>query len=150
MAEGEIDMLGVETYFCNDTMNVRANSGGYSEFLVKLNTDVFEGDMVAVQYDAFGDVRESYLAPVTGKVLSVGTDPIREPGALLTGICFTTPMMSKAGPGTPAPTIVESSLSSTYSGGSSSSEVSSAAFHFGSALELVMWTAIVSTFWLLS
>jgi uncharacterized protein len=90
MAEGEIDMLGVETFFCDENTSVRANSGGYTEILVDLNTDVLEGDAIAVQLDAFGDERESYFAPVTGKVLSVATSPIREPGGLLVRICSNT------------------------------------------------------------
>jgi Na+-translocating ferredoxin:NAD+ oxidoreductase RnfC subunit len=77
MADGDIDMLGIETYFCDDNTSVRANSGGYSEILVDLNSDVKEGDTIAVQMDAFGDDRETYLAPVSGKVLSVATDPFK-------------------------------------------------------------------------
>ena len=44
MLDGEVDMLGIETFFCDDNTSVRANSGGYSEILVELNTDVMEGD----------------------------------------------------------------------------------------------------------
>jgi uncharacterized protein len=90
MADGDIDLLGIDTYFCDDNTSVRANSGGYSEILVDLNSDVEEGDEIAMQLDAFGDERESYFAPVAGKVLSVATDPIREPGALLVRICSNT------------------------------------------------------------
>jgi hypothetical protein len=102
MADGEIDMLGIETFFCDDNTSIRANSGGYSEILVDLNSDVSEGDAIAVQLDAFGDERESYVSPVTGKVLSVATDPIREPGALLVRICADTSSM-KSLPETDAP-----------------------------------------------
>lgn len=83
MIEGEIDMLGVETYFGNDMTSIRADRGGFAETAVGLNEDVTEGQVVARQTNAFGDVIAEYRAPFAGRVLSIGTDPIREPGALL-------------------------------------------------------------------
>jgi uncharacterized protein len=87
MMEGEIDMMDTDTFFCNDLTSIRASSGGYSEILVKLNEDVEEGQKIAIQFDAFGDERTRYEAPFSGRVLSLGTDPIREPGALLVRLC---------------------------------------------------------------
>jgi predicted deacylase len=47
------------------------------EMLVDLNSDIKEGDTIAVQLDAFGDENETDFAGVSGKVLSVAKDPIR-------------------------------------------------------------------------
>lgn len=41
------------------------------------------GQLVAVQYDSFGDELKRYEAPSSGYVLSVNQDPMREPGTLL-------------------------------------------------------------------
>ena len=85
--EGEVDLLGVETYFCDDLTSIRATRGGYSDILVELNDDVTEGQVAAIQFNAFGDIQANYTAPWDGRVLSIGTDPIREPGALMFRIC---------------------------------------------------------------
>lgn len=85
--EGEVDVLGIETYYCNDLTSIRATRGGYSDIFVDLNEDVTEGQVFASQFNAFGDVRMNYTAPWDGRVLSIGTDPIREPGALMVRLC---------------------------------------------------------------
>lgn len=54
---------------------------------VELEEDVEEGQVLATQSNAFGDTRATYTAPWTGRVLSVATDPIREPGALVVRLC---------------------------------------------------------------
>ena len=81
--EGEVDLLGVETYFCNDLTSIRATRGGYGDILVDLLDDVEEGQLIATQVNGFGEVRANYTAPWAGRVLSLGTDPIREPGSLM-------------------------------------------------------------------
>lgn len=83
MIEGDIEMMGVETFFGNDMTSIRATEGGFGEILVDLNQDVVEGELVAVQRNAFGEVIAEYKAPWDGKVLAVGTDPMRAPGALM-------------------------------------------------------------------
>ncbi len=83
MLEGEIDMLGVETFYGNDMTSVHAERGGFADILVDLNADVEEGQPIARQTNVFGDVIKEYKAPWAGKVLSVATDPLREPGSLL-------------------------------------------------------------------
>ena len=85
--EGEVDMMGINTYYCNDMTSIRATRGGYADILVELEEDVEEGQVVATQFNAFGDVRANYTAPWAGRVLSIGTDPIREPGALMVRLC---------------------------------------------------------------
>lgn len=71
------------TFIGNETRSIRALQGGFSEVLVALNQDVKSGQLLAVQRNGFGDVVARYTAPFDGRVASVGTDPLREPGALL-------------------------------------------------------------------
>ena len=73
----------VPAYIGNDMVSIRAETGGFTEILVKLGDMVSKGQEVAVQRNAFGDVLKRYTAPQAGKVLAVGDDPLREPRALL-------------------------------------------------------------------
>lgn len=63
--------------------DVIARSGGFVEMRVGLLDKVFKGDVLARQYDAFGQIREIYKAPESGYILAVATDPLREPGSLI-------------------------------------------------------------------
>ncbi|MBY5921557.1 succinylglutamate desuccinylase/aspartoacylase family protein [Ferrimonas balearica] len=65
------------------TTTVRAELGGMALPQVALGQPVKEGDLVAIQYDAFGAEARRYYAPVAGWVLSLNDDPLREPGTLL-------------------------------------------------------------------
>jgi uncharacterized protein len=89
MWDGEIDMMNIETFNCNETAQVIAQRGGYMETIVELEDDVKEGTVLGYLFDAFGDVRENYTAPVAGRVLSLATDPIREPGSMIARLCYT-------------------------------------------------------------
>ncbi|BEV71879.1 MULTISPECIES: succinylglutamate desuccinylase/aspartoacylase family protein [unclassified Paludibacterium] len=80
-----------KTYFGNDMTSVRAEVGGFAEVLVALNQDVVKGQKIAVQRDAFGKVLKTYFAPENGRVLSIGTDPLREPGGLLVRLLLQNP-----------------------------------------------------------
>ncbi|MFW5680805.1 MAG: succinylglutamate desuccinylase/aspartoacylase family protein [Pseudomonadota bacterium] len=62
---------------------VRAVSGGFVEVLVELGDDVIAGQPIARQVDLFGNPIARYTAPFDGRVLSIATDPLREPGAML-------------------------------------------------------------------
>jgi uncharacterized protein len=72
-----------DTFIGNETRSIRAQQGGFSEVLVALNQDVKSGQLLAVQRNGFGDVVARYTAPFDARVASIGTDPLREPGALL-------------------------------------------------------------------
>lgn len=63
--------------------SIRANKGGFSIAQVALLQEVEQGELVAIQYDAFGDEIERYRAPLAGTVLSHHSDSLREAGALL-------------------------------------------------------------------
>ena len=71
------------TFIGNETRSIRAQQGGFSEVLVALNQDVKSGQLLAVQRNGFGDIVARYTAPFDGRVASIATDPLREPGSLL-------------------------------------------------------------------
>jgi predicted deacylase len=67
----------------NDFTNVKAAVCGLAEITVKLGEMVAKDQPVAIQRDLFGDTLKQYNAPHDGYVLSVATNPVREPGAML-------------------------------------------------------------------
>jgi predicted deacylase len=67
----------------NQMVSLRAPLGGIADILVKLGEPVRQGQLVAIINSPFGEERVRIVAPQDGHVLSVGTDPLREPGALL-------------------------------------------------------------------
>jgi len=68
--------------------SVKAITGGYAEVKVSLGDDVIQNQEIALQRNAFGDVIRTYLAPMSGKVLSLGTGATREAGGLLVRILY--------------------------------------------------------------
>ncbi len=64
-------------------ITVRSEVGGFALPQVEIGARVEAGQLVAVQYDSFGDELKRYEAPSSGYVLSVNQDPMREPGTLL-------------------------------------------------------------------
>ena len=65
----------------NKLEDINSVTGGFVEFLVKLNDDVRKGQKLAIQRNAFGDVVYEYSAGVDGRAAIIGTDAIRERGA---------------------------------------------------------------------
>jgi predicted deacylase len=68
--------------------NVYAETGGVTVLHKRLMDRVKKDDLVAVQYDLFGNKIREYFAPVDGHVLSLATDPMREPGAMIVRILY--------------------------------------------------------------
>ena len=93
MIEGSLGRTSktMKAFVGNDVKSVRALQGGYSEILVKIGDMVKKDQKIAVQLNRFGDVVREYFAPVDGKVLSLGTDAVREPRGLLVRIHFHNP-----------------------------------------------------------
>lgn len=73
----------VECYEGKTIMSIRATQGGFVVPEVELLTDVKSGEVVAKQYNGFGQLVEIYHAPNAGKVLSYNVDAMREPGGLV-------------------------------------------------------------------
>lgn len=86
MLAGAIDLGGIETYVGARAVSVRATRGGIAEILVGLGDAVTPGQTVARQRDPFGRVIATYDAPIAGRVVSLGDDPLRETGGLLVRI----------------------------------------------------------------
>ena len=71
------------SFIGNETLSIRAQQGGFTEVLVSLNQNVKTGQLLAVQRNGFGDIVARYNAPWDGRVASISTDPLREPGSML-------------------------------------------------------------------
>ncbi|SHI22814.1 succinylglutamate desuccinylase/aspartoacylase family protein [Ferrimonas marina] len=65
------------------TTTIRADLGGMALPQVRLGQRVVTGELLSIQYDPFGQEARRYHAPCDGWVLSLNTDPLREPGTLL-------------------------------------------------------------------
>lgn len=68
------------------SVNVYTDVGGFAYIHVGLKERIQKGQKVATMVDAYGQELASYYAPRDGVVLSVATDPLREPGAMLVRI----------------------------------------------------------------
>ncbi|MGR5205933.1 MULTISPECIES: succinylglutamate desuccinylase/aspartoacylase family protein [Vibrio] len=67
----------------NDVVSIRAELGGFVLPQVKMMDTVEQGQLVAIQYDSFGDEIQRYTAPTSGTVLSHNIESIRAPGSLV-------------------------------------------------------------------
>lgn len=76
------------SFIGNQMHSVKAITGGYAEIKVNLGDTVVQNQEIALQRNAFGDVIHTYLAPVNGRVLSLGTGATREAGGLLVRILY--------------------------------------------------------------
>ncbi|SFK31171.1 hypothetical protein SAMN04488518_10421 [Pseudovibrio ascidiaceicola] len=86
MIAGKVNLLGIESYVGNDDVSITADTGGFARVMVQLNQEVSKDQLVATMTNAFGDVVAKYTAPCDGRVLSVCTTPLREPGATIVQI----------------------------------------------------------------
>ena len=75
-------------FIANEMTSIRAKTGGYARVLVAIGEDVVVEQLVAQQFNPFGDIIASYNSPVAGKVLSIGTGATREPGGLLVRVLY--------------------------------------------------------------
>jgi uncharacterized protein len=68
---------------------VRVSRGGFATLRAELGGDVKKGDVVATIADPFGRVVETIRAPESGRVNTIATDPLRDPGDMVMRIVFT-------------------------------------------------------------
>ena len=66
-----------------DIVSIRAEVGGFVIPQVAMMDNVEKQQLVAIQYDSFGDELMRYYAPVAGTVLSHNIESIRAPGSLV-------------------------------------------------------------------
>lgn len=76
----------VKPFVGANSTNVYADEGGFAYIHVALKEPVSKGQKIATMVDAFGREKQAYYAPHDGVVLSVATDPLREPGSMLVRI----------------------------------------------------------------
>lgn len=86
MVSGDLEEPAVEPYVGANTTNIYTDYGGFAYIHVALKDRVQKGQKIATIVDAFGHEIASYTSPNQGVVLSVATDPLREPGAMLVRI----------------------------------------------------------------
>jgi len=83
MLDGSPKLDGPAPFVGNQSVSVRARRGGVATVLVGLGDEVKAGQTVATMSDPFGRPIFTYTTPVSGRVASIGDDPLREPGGLL-------------------------------------------------------------------
>ncbi|UTW55171.1 succinylglutamate desuccinylase/aspartoacylase family protein [Kordiimonas sp. SCSIO 12610] len=88
MLEGERLQTNTPPIVGSGYKNIYAEQGGIVVVHKHLMDKVQKGDLVATQYDAFGQIKKEYFSPVNGHILSHATDPVREPGAMLVRIIY--------------------------------------------------------------
>jgi predicted deacylase len=81
----------VNAFRGNALVDIAADTGGFVEYLVELNDAVKEGQQVAIQRNAFGEVVREYQATASGRVAIRGTDAIRERGSDIVTILTESP-----------------------------------------------------------
>lgn len=86
MLPGAKAVSDIEPYVGASSVNVYADVGGFAYVHVALKQRVKKGQRVATMVDAYGRELATYYSPEDGVVLSVATDPLREPGAMLVRI----------------------------------------------------------------
>lgn len=77
---GEKITSEIETFYGNSWSRIRAEKGGFVESKVGVMDKVKKGDILFIQYDAFGKVLKKYESPNEGVVASVKDYPFSEPG----------------------------------------------------------------------
>ncbi|MGF1718920.1 succinylglutamate desuccinylase/aspartoacylase family protein [Vibrio kyushuensis] len=80
---GEIESAQVPCIEGNEIISVRAKQGGFVICHVELMDTVKKGQMLAKQYNSFGDEVEIYTSPINGTVISHNVESVRAPGSLV-------------------------------------------------------------------
>ena len=87
----------VDAFRGNALVDVVADTGGFVEYLVELNDPVEEGQALAIQRNAFGEVVREYTAKVSGRIAIRGTDALRERGSGVATILTESPVCPPEG-----------------------------------------------------
>lgn len=86
MLPGARETSDIEPFVGASSVNVYTDVGGFAYVHVALKERVKKGQKVATMVDAYGRELATYRSPEDGVVLSVATDPLREPGTMLVRI----------------------------------------------------------------
>lgn len=82
LLQGEVEAV-VPCLEGQDITSIRADIGGFVIPQVAMMDKVEQDQLVAIQYDNFGDELKRYYAPSAGTVLSHNIESIRAPGSLV-------------------------------------------------------------------
>ncbi|OLQ85459.1 deacylase [Vibrio ponticus] len=82
LLQGEVEAV-VPCLEGQDITSIRADIGGFVIPQVAMMDKVEQDQLVAIQYDNFGDELKRYCAPSAGTVLSHNIESIRAPGSLV-------------------------------------------------------------------
>lgn len=91
LSPGSAPARAVTPYVGDTLVTVSTSGGGFATLRVGLGDAVVKGQIVATIADAFGRVTERLAAPESGRVSSIATDPLRDPGDTLMRILFNAP-----------------------------------------------------------
>ncbi|MCK6265851.1 succinylglutamate desuccinylase/aspartoacylase family protein [Vibrio sp. ZSDE26] len=80
---GSVEINDTQCVEGSEIISVRAKQGGFVICQVALLDKVIEGQILAKQYNSFGDEVETYTAPVNGTVISHNVESVRAPGSLV-------------------------------------------------------------------
>jgi predicted deacylase len=75
--------VDANTYIGKNAVPVLTTQGGFIELFVKLEDNVAEGQKLAIQRNAFGEVMAEYTSPVSGRIGGLRSDATSEPGNVL-------------------------------------------------------------------
>lgn len=90
------------TPYIGDTLaRVGTSRGGFATLLVDLGDSVAKGQEVATIADPFGRIVERLTAPEAGRVSTIATDPLRDPGDTVMRILYTAHSTSSDTPPSP-------------------------------------------------
>lgn len=88
IAASAAPQLPATPFVGNDLVAVKTVRGGFARLSVPLGGDVVKGQAIATISDAFGGVTETLTAPVSGRVHTIATSPLRDPGDMVVRILF--------------------------------------------------------------
>lgn len=83
LLQGSLESSNVCCIEGNEVVSVRAKQGGFVICHVELMDTIVEGQILATQYNSFGDEVEVYTAPTDGTVISHNVESVRAPGSLV-------------------------------------------------------------------
>jgi predicted deacylase len=78
-------------FVANRLAVARGNTSGWMTLLVPLGAEVKKGQPLATIADAFGTVIETVVAPESGRINTIATDPRRDAGDMVARIVWWDP-----------------------------------------------------------
>lgn len=88
MLPGKVMPPPASLFVANDIAAARATRAGWARLLLPLGATVKKDQPLAEVRDAFGQLRETILSPVDGRINMIATDPRTEPGASVARITW--------------------------------------------------------------